>query len=837
MTENQMDKIEQVDLQVEMQRSYLDYAMSVIVGRALPDVRDGLKPVHRRVLYAMYDGGYRPDKQFSKCSRVVGDVMGQFHPHGDSAIYDTLVRLVQDWNLRYPLVAGQGNFGSPGNDPAAAPRYTECKMAPLAMEMVRDIDEETVDFQDNYDGRTQEPTILPSRFPNLLVNGSIGIAVGMATNIPPHNLREIAQAAQFVLKNPNVVGEELIEELIKVVKGPDFPTGAQILGRRGIEDAYRTGRGSITMRAVVNVEEIHNRTCLVVTELPYQVNPDNLALKIAELVKEGKLTGIADIRDETSGRTGQRLVIVLKKDAVARVVLNNLYKYTQLQENFGANMLALVDGVPRTLSIDGFITNWVAHQVDVIVRRTQFRLRKAEERAHILRGYLKALDALDEVIALIRRSPTVDDAREGLMKLLSIDELQARAILNMQLRQLAALERQKIIDEAAELERQITEFKRIIADEVVQRQIISEELDEIVNRYGDERRSEILLGFDGDVSVEDLIPEEEMVVTLTAGGYIKRTRSDNYRVQHRGGKGVKGASLRADDVVQNFIVSTTHHWLMFFTNTGRVFRSKVYEIQESGRDAKGQHVANLLALQPDERVVEVLDLKDYQQAPYLVLATRAGLVKKTALEAYDTARTGGIIAIKLREGDELVNAMLVSDENDLLLVSRKGMSIRFSASSEQLRPMGRDTSGVMGMSFRKGDELLSATVIGEAGFVFVVTEGGYAKRTSADQYRIQNRGGLGIKVAKLDEKRGDLVGALIVDEADEVLVVLASGKVIRTNAAEVPAKGRDTMGVVFARFEESDSVLSLARNTERNLETNDSVEIEGEPDGEAVQAE
>ncbi len=837
MTENQMDKIEQVDLQVEMQRSYLDYAMSVIVGRALPDVRDGLKPVHRRVLYAMYDGGYRPDKQFSKCSRVVGDVMGQYHPHGDTAIYDTLVRLVQDWNLRYPLVSGQGNFGSPGNDPAAAPRYTECKMAPLAMEMVRDIDEDTVDFQDNYDGRTQEPTILPSRFPNLLVNGSIGIAVGMATNIPPHNLREISQAAQFVLKNPSVVGEELIEELIKLVKGPDFPTGAQILGRRGIEDAYRTGRGSITMRAVVNVEELHNRTCLVVTELPYQVNPDNLALKIAELVKEGKLTGVADIRDETSGRTGQRLVIVLKKDAVARVVLNNLYKYTQLQENFGANMLALVDGVPRTLSIDGFITNWVTHQVEVIVRRTKFRLRKAEERAHILRGYLKALDALDEVIALIRRSSTVDDARDGLIKLLDIDELQARAILNMQLRQLAALERQKIIDEAAELERQITEFQRIIADEDVQRQIISDELEEVVSRYGDERRSEILLGFDGDVSMEDLIPQEEMVVTLTAGGYIKRTRSDNYRVQHRGGKGVKGASLRADDVVQNFIVSTTHHWLMFFTNTGRVFRSKVYEIQESGRDAKGQHVANLLALQPEERIVEVLDLKDYQQAPYLVLATRAGLVKKTALETYDTARTGGIIAIKLREGDELVNAMLVSDDNDLLLVSRKGMSIRFSASSEQLRPMGRDTSGVMGMSFRKGDELLSATVIGEAGFVFVVTEGGYAKRTSADQYRIQNRGGLGIKVAKLDEKRGDLVGALIVDEVDEVLVVLASGKVIRTNAAEVPAKGRDTMGVVFARFEESDSVLSLARNTERNLETNDLSDAEGDPDGEAVQAE
>lgn len=833
MSENQMDKIEQIDLQVEMQRSYLDYAMSVIVGRALPDVRDGLKPVHRRVLYAMYDGGYRPDKQFSKCSRVVGDVMGQFHPHGDSAIYDTLVRLVQDWNLRYPLVWGQGNFGSPGNDPAAAPRYTECKMAPLAMEMVRDIDEETVDFQDNYDGRTQEPTILPSRFPNLLVNGSIGIAVGMATNIPPHNLREVAEAAKFSLEHPELAGEALVEELIKIVKGPDFPTGAQILGRRGIEDAYRTGRGSITMRAVVNVEELHGRTCLVVTELPYQVNPDNLALKIAELVKEGKLTGIADIRDETSGRTGQRLVVVLKKDAVARVVLNNLYKYTQLQENFGANMLALVDGVPRTLSLDGFISHWITHQIEIIVRRTQYRLKKAEERAHILRGYLKALDALDAVIALIRKSQTVEDARDGLIKLLKIDELQARAILNMQLRQLAALERQKIIDEAAELENEIKGYQKIIKDESLQRKIVGEELDEIVAKYGDDRRSEIMMGFDGDVTVEDLIPVEEMVVTLTSGGYIKRTRSSNYRIQHRGGKGVRGASLRADDVVQNFIVSTTHHWLMFFTNTGRVFRSKVYEIQEAGRDAKGQHVANLLALQPDERVVEVLDLKDYQQLPYLVLATRNGLVKKTSLELYDTARTGGIIAIKLRDGDELVNAMLVNEENFLLLVSRKGMSICFKADNATLRPMGRDTSGVVGMKFRKGDELLSASVIGSAGFVFVVTEGGYAKRTASEQYRVQNRGGLGIKVAKLDEKRGDLVGSLIVDENDEVLVVLASGKVIRTNASEVPAKGRDTMGVVFARFEEGDSVLSLAKNSERNLESNE----EGADVGEPVQPE
>jgi len=814
-----VDNIEQVDLQVEMQRSYLDYAMSVIVGRALPDVRDGLKPVHRRVIYAMFDGGYRPDKQFSKCSRVVGDVMGQFHPHGDSAIYDTMVRLTQDWNLRYPLISGQGNFGSPGNDPAAAPRYTECRMAQLAMEMVRDIDEETVDFQDNYDGRTQEPTVLPSRIPNLLVNGSIGIAVGMATNIPPHNLREVAAGAQWYLKNPEANGEELLAALLERIKGPDFPTGATILGRKGIEEAYRTGRGSITMRAIVNVEELQGRTCLVVTELPYQVNPDNLAEKIAGLVKEGKLTGIADIRDETSGRTGQRLVIVLKKDAVARVVLNNLYKLTPLQENFSANMLALVDGVPRTLSLDSFIVHWVNHQIEVIVRRTQFRLRKAEERAHILRGYLKALDALDAVIALIRKSPTVEDARDGLIQLLGIDELQARAILNMQLRQLAALERQKLIDEAAELEAQILDFKAIIADPTRQRTIISEELEEVVAKHGDERRSAIIAGFDGDVSIEDLIPEEEMVITLTRGGYIKRTKSDNYRSQHRGGKGVKGASLRADDIVEHFFVTTTHHTLLFFTNQGRVYRTKAYEVLEGGRDTKGQHVANLLALQPDEQVAQVLDIKDYAQAPYLVLATKSGLVKKTALEAYDTARTGGIIAIKLREDDELMSALLVNAEDDLLLVSRKGMSIRFSGSDESLRPMGRDTSGNIGMHFREGDELLSASVISDEGFVFVVTEGGFAKRTNVTEYRLQNRGGIGIKVAKLEEKRGDLVGALIVGEDDEVLVVLESGKVVRSAVNEVPARGRDTMGVVFARFEEGDAIIGLARNTERNLES------------------
>ena len=829
------DKIEQVDLQLEMQRSYLDYAMSVIVGRALPEVRDGLKPVHRRVIYAMYDGGYRPDKAFSKSTRVVGEVMGQFHPHGDASIYDTLVRLVQPWSLRYPLALGQGNFGSPGNDGAAAPRYTETKMAPLALEMVRDIEEETVDFQDNYDGRTQEPFVLPSRFPNLLVNGSVGIAVGMATNIPPHNMREVGAGALWHLANPEASREELVAALLERIKGPDFPTGAQILGVKGIQDAYRTGRGSITMRAVINVEELQGRQCLVVTELPYQVNPDNLALKIAELVKEGRISGIADIRDETSGRTGQRLVIVLKRDAVAKVVLNNLYKHTQLQENFGANMLAIVDGIPRTLPLDSFITLWVEHQIDVIVRRTKFRLNKAEADAHILRGYLKALDALDEVIALIRRSSTVEDARDGLMKLLKVDELQASAILNLQLRRLAALERQKIQDQAAELERLIAEYKDILKKPQRQRDIVSQELTEIVDRFGDERRTEILFGFDGDMNVEDLIPEEEMVVTVTRDGYVKRTRSDNYRSQHRGGKGVRGAQLRADDVVEHFFVTTTHHWLLFFTNKGRVYRAKTYELQEAGRDAKGQHVANLLALQPDEEIAQILDITDYQSATYLVLATRDGLVKKTLLTEYDTNRSGGIIAINLREDDEVVSALLVEEDSQILLVSRKGMSLRFRADDEALRPMGRATSGVIGMHFRKGDHLLGASVVEDDGYVFVVTEGGFAKRTEVEQYRLQGRSGLGIKVAKLQEARGDLVGALIVEDDDEVLVVLASGKVVRSAVAEVPAKGRDTMGVVFARFADDDKIIAIAKNSERNLDGQ--AEDEGSETDPAVEAE
>lgn len=812
--------INQVDLETEMQRSYLDYAMSVIVGRALPEVRDGLKPVHRRILYAMYDGGYRPNAGFSKCMRVVGDVMGHFHPHGDAAVYDALARLVQPWSMRYPMVAGQGNFGSPGNLGPAAPRYTECKMAPLSMEMVRDIDEDTVDFMDNYDGRTQEPTVLPARLPYLLLNGSEGIAVGMATRIPPHNMREVADGVQWALAHPEASREELMEALIERIKGPDFPTGATILGRKGIESAYRTGRGSIVQRAIVNVEEINSRVCLVVTELPYQVNPDNLAAKIAGLVKDGQIEGIADIRDESSDRSGQRLVIVLKRDAVPKVVLNNLYKRTQLQDSFPANMLALVDGVPRTLSIDGFISNWISHQLEVIVRRTNFRLKRAQDRLHILQGYLMALDALDAVIATIRKSPTVDEARSALMELLGVDEVQADAILALQLRRLAALERQKILDEHTELEARVKDLQDILARPERQRGIISTELGEIVDKYGDERRTKIM-PFAGEMSIEDLIEEQDVVVTITRSGYVKRTRLDQYRSQKRGGKGIKGAQLREDDVVDHFFTTTTHHWLAFFTNKGRVYRAKAYELPEGGRDSKGQHVANLLAFQPEEKIAQVLAFSSYDDAEYLALATRSGLVKKTRFTEYDSNRTGGLIAINLREmpdgtADEVVSAELVNGDDELLLVSHKGQSLRFLASDEALRPTGRATSGVRGMKFREGDHLLAMTVIRPDSDLLVVTEGGYAKRTSVEEYRVQGRGGLGIKVANLVAERGGLVGALIVNDDDEVMVIMHSGKVQRSRVDEVPRTGRNTQGVIFTRPAPGDAVLAVALNNEKS---------------------
>jgi DNA gyrase subunit A len=811
------DRQEVVDLQVEMARSYLDYAMSVIVGRALPDVRDGLKPVHRRVLYAMYDGGYRPDKGYYKSSRIVGDVMGNYHPHGDTAIYDTVVRLAQPWSLRYPLVDGNGNFGSPGNDPAAAMRYTEARLSPIAMEMMRDIDENTVNFSPNYDGRSQEPDVLPSRFPNLLVNGSAGIAVGMATNIPPHNLREIAEGVHWALAHPDAKPEELLTQLLKVVKGPDFPTRALIVGRTGIEDAYRTGRGSITMRAVVSVEEINKRTCLVVTELPYQVNPDNLALKIAELVKDGKIKGIADVRDEGNERLGQRLVIVLRNDAIPKVVLNNLYKQTQLQDTFGANMLALVDGVPRTLRLDEFVRYYIDHQVEVIIRRTTFRLAEKERRAHILRGYLKALDALDAVIALIRASSTPEEARTGLMKLLDVDEVQANAILDMQLRRIAALERQKINDEYDGLMADIIELTAILASEAKQREIIKAELSDLVTKYGDERRTQIVAS-EGDFSAEDLIPDQDAVVTITHTGYAKRTKADLYRSQKRGGKGVRGAALKQDDVVDHFFVASTHDWLLFFTNQGRVYRSKVHELPDAGRDARGQHVANLMAFKADEHIAQVLSIKNYEVEPYLVLATKNGLVKKSALTEYDSPRAGGLIAISLRSGDEVVSASLVSGNDELLLVSKKGMATRFAADDETLRPMGRSTSGVIGMKFRIGDELLTLSRINSQNsnlLVFTATDGGYGKKTPLDEYRLQGRGGIGIKAAKIDEgSRGVLVSALVLREEDEVLAITSAGTVMRTPASEVRQTGRDSMGVRLVNLSEGVTVVSVTRSAE-----------------------
>jgi len=818
------DRLEPVDLQDEIQKSYLDYAMSVIVGRALPDVRDGLKPVHRRILYGMYDGGYRPDRGWNKCARVVGEVMGQYHPHGDSAIYDTLVRLAQPWVMRYPLVAGQGNFGSPGNDKAAAMRYTECRMAPLAMEMVRDITENAVDFKPNYDGKEQEPVVLPSRFPNLLVNGSTGIAVGMATNIPTHNLREVASAVQWSLERPDASAEELLEAALARITGPDFPNGALIVGRRGIEDAYRTGRGSVIMRAVVDIEEDRaGRTQLVITELPHQVNPDNLALKVAELVTTGKINGIADIRDDSSARTGQRLVIVLKRDAQPRVVLNNLYKHTQLQDTFGCNMLALVDDVPRTLRLDQFISYWIAHQVEVIQRRTQHRLDDAQARAHVYRGLVLALDALDEVIALIRRSPGTDDAREGLKTLLMIDDLQANAILDMQLRRLAALERQRIVDQLAEYERIIADLADILARPERQRKIVSDELAEIVEKYGDERRTEII-GADGDLSNEDLIPDSEVVVTITRGGYAKRTNTDLYRVQKRGGKGVRGATLRTDDEVGHLFATTNHHWILFFTNKGRVYRAKVWQLPEAGRDAKGGHVAGLLSFLPDEKIAQVLAIRDYSAAPYLLLATKRGLVKKSVLPAYDSPRQAGIIAVNFREeDDELIGAELCGPDDEVLLISRKGLSIRFPANDSELRPMGRATSGVTGMKFRPGDELLSMSVIragsaDDGRFVFTVTDGGFAKRTHVQEYRQQGRGGLGIKAMKVNEDRGSLVGGLVVTDNDEVIAIKASGQITRSAVAEVPVKGRDTMGVRFVGVGDSDSVVVIALNPETTVE-------------------
>jgi DNA gyrase subunit A len=811
------DRIEAVDLQQEMQRSYIDYAMSVIVGRALPEVRDGLKPVHRRVLFAMYDQGFRPDRGYVKCARPVAEVMGNYHPHGDSAIYDALVRLAQPWSMRYPLIDGQGNFGSPGNDPAAAMRYTECRLTPLAMEMLAGIDEETVDFQGNYDGRTEEPVVLPARIPNLLINGSAGIAVGMATNMPPHNLREVADAVFWMLDHPEAEAEEALTACMERIKGPDFPTHGLIVGRDGIEDAYRTGRGSVKMRAVVTVEEdAKGRVQLVVTELPYQVNPDNLAEAIADGVRDGRLQGISEIADESSDRVGRRLVVTLRRDAVAKVVLNNLYKHTQLQTSFGCNMLSIVDGVPRTLRLDELVRNWVHHQIEVIQRRTRYRLRKAEERAHILRGYAKALDQLDAVIALIRSSPSADQARTGLMELLDVDEIQATAILDLQLRRLAALERQRIMDELTEIEARIAELQAILDSVERQRQIVRDELAEIVEKYGDDRRTQFVAS-EGDVSIEDLIAEEEVVVTITRTGYAKRTKSDLYRSQRRGGKGVMGAQLKQDDIVDHFFVGSTHDWILFFTNKGRVYRAKAYELPEANRTARGQHVANILAFQPDEKIAQVMQIKDYGVAPYLVLATANGQVKKTRLTDFDSPRSGGLIAINLRDGDELVGAALIDPDQDLLIVTRKAMSIRFKADDMALRPMGRATEGVRGIALSGDDRLLSMMVVEEGVDVLVATERGFAKRTGIENYPAQGRGGKGVLTADPKARKGNLVGALAVRLGDELYAITSGGGVIRTPVNGVRHnKDRATMGVKLMNLPEDVSIVAIARTTDND---------------------
>jgi DNA gyrase subunit A len=800
-------RVEPVDIEDELQRSYLDYAMSVIVGRALPSVRDGLKPVHRRILFSMFEGGMRAGTQHRKSAAAVGDVMKKYHPHSDSAIYDALVRMGQTWAIRYPLIDGHGNFGSVDGDPAAAMRYTESRLSPLAMELLRDIDEETVDFVDNYDGQEVEPLILPSRFPNLLVNGSSGIAVGMATNIPPHNLVEMTNAVIATVNDPAIE----LDGLMTYVAGPDFPTGALIMGTQGIREAYESGRGSIRMRAVTEVEEdSRGNERIVVSELPYQVNKANLAVKIAELVRDRRIQGIRDLRDE-SNRQGTRLVIELKRDANAQVVLNQLYKMTQLQDTFGVINLSLVDGVPRTLSLKATIAAYIDHQIVIVTRRTAYRLRKATDRAHVLEGLIVALDNLDQVIALIRGAPSAEAALGQLQERFELSEIQARAILDMQLRRLAALERQRILDEFAELQGLIAELQAILDDPARVRGIIVEELTELRDRFGDARRTRIVPG-GGDLDMEDLIAEEEVVVTLTRAGYVKRVKASEYRTQKRGGKGVTGGALRSDDIVRDLFVTTTHHWLLFFTNQGRVYRVKAWQVPEKSRTARGTYVANVegLGLQPNETIAAVVDLKDFrpEQPQYLLFATRQGMVKRTMLSEYDSPRTV-LIAINLREGDELIGVQVTSGQDEMILVSRLAMSIRFAEADA--RPMGRDTSGVRGMNLSAGDEVLSMTRTVRDGQLLVVTEEGYGKRTPLERYPVQRRGGKGVQTATLVESRGGLVGALVAAYEQEIFIITDTGTIIRMDVKDIRPTGRSTQGVRVMKPSEGAKVASIAR--------------------------
>jgi DNA gyrase subunit A len=797
-------RIEPVDLEEEMKSSYLDYAMSVIVGRALPSVQDGLKPVHRRILWTANEEGVRAGDSRRKSAYIVGSVLGKYHPHGDSPVYEAMVRLGQDFASRYPLIDGQGNFGTADGDPAAAMRYTEARLSPLAMELLRDIDKETVDFIPNYDNQTVEPVLLPARFPNLLANGSAGIAVGMATNIPPHNLGEIIDAAVALLQNQELTSEDLL----RYVKGPDFPTGAAIMGIGGIRDAYLTGRGSIRVRAKVRIEE--NRRggqSIVVTELPYQVSGDRVLVRIGELVKEGRIHGIADVNNESS-REGTRLVIDVRRDAVPQVVLNQLYKHTQLQDSFGVIMLALVDGVPRLLNLADMLRHYNAHQINVVIRRTRYELRKAEERAHILEGLLIALDHLDEVINLIRNAESADAARGQLMERYSLSEIQATAILDMQLRRLAALERRRIQEEYAELEAKIAELRAILADPAKIRAIVKGEMLDIKRRFADPRRTEIRPD-EGELSIEDLIAAEPVVVTVTRTGYVKRVPVSDYRAQGRGGRGVRGANLKEDDIVQFLFLTNTHHWVLFFTNKGRVYRVKVHELPEASRNSRGTYVANVpgATFQPDERIAAVLDLDDYDSGRFLVLGTRNGMVKKTALAEYDSPRVG-LAAISLRDDDELIGVKLTTGSDEMLIVSRKGQAIRFSEDS--VRAMGRQTSGVIAMRLNGDDEVLAMEVVRPNADLLVVTDAGFGKRTPVEQYPRKGRGGKGVLTTRFVERRGYLAGAQVVQEEDDIFLITDIGQIIRTRVKEVRRAGRSTQGVRIMRLGDTGRVAAVA---------------------------
>ncbi|HEV8420686.1 MAG TPA: DNA gyrase subunit A [Actinomycetota bacterium] len=799
------ERIERVVVEEEIQSSFIDYAMSVIVSRALPDVRDGLKPVHRRILFSMLEGNLTPDRPRRKSASAVGDVIKKYHPHGEGAVYDALVRLAQDFSLRYPLIDPQGNFGSIDGDPAGAMRYTEARLAPLAMELLRDIDKETVEFEPNFDGYEQQPVVLPARFPNLLVNGSQGIAVGMATNVPPHNLGEVIDGVVATIDNPDIS----IRDLMKKIKAPDFPTAGLIIGREGIKEAYETGRGSIKMRGRVQIEEGHHgRARLVVTELPYMVNKARLAEKIAQLHTTGRVRDIADLKDESSGRGGMRLVIDLRRGANPHVVLNQLYKHTQLQENFGVIMLALVDGVPRTLNLRQVIQHYIEHQVEVVTRRSRYELRKAEERDHIVQGLLIALQHIDEVIRIIRASSDSDEARTKLMAKFNLSEIQANYILDMPLRRLTRLERQKLEDEHKELLATIKRLKALLKDPKAIRALVKDELLEIRKRYADPRRTEVRAD-EGELDVEDLIQETDVIITITRAGYVKRLPVETYRRQGRGGKGVIGANLKADDIISQVFTTTTHHWILVFTNRGKVYRAKVHELPEASRTGRGTYVANLpgMGFGPDERIASVIDIKDYDDGKFLVFATKKGMVKKTPLSEYDSPRTG-LAAINLKQGDELIGTLLTGGKDDLILVSKLGQAIRFSEASA--RPMGRQTAGVIGMKLRPGDEVIAMVATSQGDGLLTVTNNGYGKRTPFEEYPKKGRGGLGVKTAMLTTRVGVLAGAFPIRKDQDILVIANDGVVIRVPAVQVRKAGRATQGVRVMRLEKGRSVAAVA---------------------------